>query len=138
MNAVLIAVAVMLVLSLLRVNVVFALVTGALIGGVTGGLGLETTISTFSEGLGGSAVVALSYALLGGFAVALSKTGLPDAMVQMALRMVGRNGETKEKVLFKSSCSPYYSSNFYFFSKCNTYSYCIYPNFDSTSVKGVK
>ncbi|MBE4907434.1 Na+/H+ antiporter family protein [Bacillus luteolus] len=97
MNAVLIAVAVMLVLSLLRVNVVFALVTGALIGGLTGGMSLEATISTFSNGLGSSAVVALSYALLGGFAVALSKTGLPDAMVQMALKIVGKNGESKKK-----------------------------------------
>lgn len=97
MNAVLIAVAVMLVLSLLRVNVVFALVTGALIGGLTGGLGLETSISTFSDGLGSSAVVALSYALLGGFAVALSKTGLPEALVQIALKMVGRKGESKKK-----------------------------------------
>jgi putative amino acid transporter len=97
MNAVIIAVAVMLVLSLLRVNVVFALVTGALIGGLTGGLGIETTISTFSDGLGGSAAVALSYGLLGGFAVALSRTGLPEAMVQIALKMVGRKGDSKKK-----------------------------------------
>ena len=37
MNAVIFAVAVMLVLSLLRVNVVFALLIGAISGGVVGG-----------------------------------------------------------------------------------------------------
>ncbi|MGM0836244.1 MAG: Na+/H+ antiporter family protein [Bacillota bacterium] len=101
MNAVLIAVLVMLVLSLLRINVVLALVTGALIGGLVGGLGLETTINTFTDGLGGNAAVALSYALLGAFAVALSKTGLPDALVEGALKLVGSKGDTRKKALSK-------------------------------------
>ena len=70
MNAVLVAVLVMLVLSLFRVNVVLSLIVGAIFGGLTGGLSLETTIDVFTNGLGGSAEVALSYALLGGFAIA--------------------------------------------------------------------
>ncbi|WP_100333305.1 Na+/H+ antiporter family protein [Bacillus alkalisoli] len=101
MNAVIIAVLIMLALSLLRINVVIALVTGALIGGVVGGLGLATTIDTFTSGLGGNATVALSYALLGAFAVALSKTGLPDALVNLAVKLVGKNGETKKKTFSK-------------------------------------
>ena len=101
MNAVLIAVLVMLVLSLLRINVVLALVTGALIGGLVGGLGLETTISTFTDGLGGNAAVALSYAMLGAFAVALSKTGLPDALVEGALKLVGSRGDSRKKAFSK-------------------------------------
>ena len=70
MNAVVAAVAVMLVLSLCRVHVVVALIIGALTGGLLGGLGLETTLSTFQAGLGKGANIALSYALLGAFAVA--------------------------------------------------------------------
>ncbi|MRX73191.1 TRAP transporter large permease subunit [Bacillus lacus] len=101
MNAVIIAVLVMLILSLLRVNVVFALVTGALAGGLAGGLDLKTTIETFTGGLGGNATVALSYALLGGFAVALSKTGLPDALVEGAIKLVGREGDSRRKSLSK-------------------------------------
>lgn len=101
MNAVIIAVLVMLVLSLLRINVVLSLITGALVGGLIGGLGLTNTIEVFSNGLGASAEVALSYALLGGFAIALSKTGLPDAIVQVALKIVGKQGETKKKSLSK-------------------------------------
>ncbi|WP_226682304.1 Na+/H+ antiporter family protein [Sutcliffiella horikoshii] len=101
MNAVIIAVLVMLTLSLLRINVVLALVSGAFIGGMVGGLGLETTINTFTDGLGGNAAVALSYALLGAFAVALSKTGLPDALVENAIKLVGTKEDSRKKALSK-------------------------------------
>ncbi|WP_077619227.1 Na+/H+ antiporter family protein [Bacillus sinesaloumensis] len=101
MNAVVIAVLVMLILSLCRINVVVALAVGAIVGGLTGGLDVSTTVSTFTEGLGGNATVALSYALLGSFAVAISKTGLPDAMVDLAIKMVGQQGDSKRKTYSK-------------------------------------
>ncbi|OYD56359.1 sodium:proton antiporter, partial [Fictibacillus aquaticus] len=97
MNSVIIAILAMLILSLLRIHVVLALVVGALTGGLIGGLGIEKTIEVFSEGLGSNAVVALSYALLGSFAVALSKTGLPDLMVNKAINLVGKEGESAKK-----------------------------------------
>jgi putative amino acid transporter len=102
MNAVVIAVLAMLILSLLRVNVVLALIAGALIGGLTGGLSIEKTIEVFSGGLGGSAEVALSYALLGGFAVAISKTGLPNLIVDWMISMIGKKGESKAKTYSKA------------------------------------
>ncbi|MCY7752830.1 Na+/H+ antiporter family protein [Bacillus haynesii] len=102
MNAVVIAVIVMLILSLLRVNVVLALIVGALAGGLTGGLGLGQTVNVFTEGLGGNATVAVSYALLGAFAVALTKTGLPDAMVEAAVKLIGKEGDTRRKTLSKA------------------------------------
>ncbi|USK91262.1 Na+/H+ antiporter family protein [Rossellomorea marisflavi] len=102
MNAVVIAVLIMLILSLLRVNVVFALIAGALAGGVIGGLGLSETVSIFSEGISGGANIALSYALLGGFAVAISYTGIPNLLVDFVLKMVGRNGDSKKKKLSKA------------------------------------
>lgn len=101
MNAVLLAVFIMLILSLFRINVVIALVIGAFVGGIAGGLDVPTTITTFTDGLGGNATVALSYALLGGFAVAISKTGLPDAMVDLALKIVGKDGDSKRKAYSK-------------------------------------
>ncbi|WP_066055528.1 Na+/H+ antiporter family protein [Robertmurraya korlensis] len=102
MNAVILAVLVMLILSLFRVNVVLSLIIGAIVGGLTGGLSIEETIETFSGGLGGSAEVALSYALLGGFAIAISKTGLPNVLVDAVLKMVQKNGDTKAKVYSKA------------------------------------
>lgn len=101
MNAVIIAVVVMLALSLFRVNVVLSLIVGSLVGGLTGGLGLEHTIEVFANGLGGSAEVALSYALLGGFAAAISAAGLPNALVDWILGMVAKNGEHKAKTYSK-------------------------------------
>ena len=80
----------MLVLSLSRVHVVIALIVGALVGGLVGGLGIEATLNAFNGGLGGGAQVALSYAMLGAFAVAIAKSGLAHAMADKALRMVNR------------------------------------------------
>ena len=45
MNAVIAAVAVMLILSLLRINVVLSLVLGAFVGGLTSGMGIESTVN---------------------------------------------------------------------------------------------
>ncbi|QLC72423.1 TRAP transporter large permease subunit [Pseudomonas sp. LPB0260] len=90
MNAVIAAVGVMLILSLCRVHVVIALIIGALLGGLLGGLGVEGTLDAFNQGLGGGATVALSYALLGAFAVAIAKSGLAHALSDKALAMVGR------------------------------------------------
>ncbi|MGL5154441.1 MAG: sodium:proton antiporter, partial [Aeromonas veronii] len=50
MNPVVIAVGLMLVLSLLRINVVVSLALGAIAGGLVGGLSLTDTLTTFSGG----------------------------------------------------------------------------------------
>ena len=102
MNAVIVAVFIMLVLSLLRVNVVLSLIVGAIAGGLTGGLTFQKTIEVFTNGLGGSAEVALSYALLGGFAVAISRTGLPNLLIEWVLKVVKKNGDSKGKTYSKA------------------------------------
>ena len=90
MNAVVAAVGIMLVLSLCRVHVVVALIVGALAGGLVGGLGVEASLAAFNKGLGGGATVALSYALLGAFAVAIARSGLAHALADKALALVGQ------------------------------------------------
>lgn len=97
MNAVLIAVGVMLVLSLLRINVVLSLTVGAVIGGLAGGLNIMDTIKAFVDGLGGGATIALSYALLGGFALAVARTGIPEVLVKAILKLVQREGDSQKK-----------------------------------------
>ena len=97
MNAVLVAVGVMLILSLLRINVVLSLTIGAIIGGLAGGLDITETIKAFVDGLGGGATIALSYALLGGFALAISRTGIPEILVKAILKIVQREGDTQKK-----------------------------------------
>ena len=90
MNAVIAAVGIMLVLSLSRVHVVIALIVGAVVGGLVGGLSIEATLDAFNSGLGGGATVALSYAMLGAFAVAIAKSGLAHALADKALVMVNK------------------------------------------------
>ena len=65
MNAVVVAVSLMLILSLSRMHVVIAIILGAMAGGLVGGLSLDDTIAAFNNGLGAGATVALSYATLG-------------------------------------------------------------------------
>ncbi|MCL4120167.1 UNVERIFIED_CONTAM: hypothetical protein GTU68_040911 [Idotea baltica] len=89
MNAVIVSVGVMLILSLCRIHVVVAIIVGALAGGFAGGLGLEGSLSAFNKGLGDGASIALSYALLGAFAVAISKSGLAHALANKAVAIVG-------------------------------------------------
>ncbi|MCM3113508.1 Na+/H+ antiporter family protein [Lederbergia lenta] len=102
MNAVIIAVLVMLILSLLRVNVVFALIAGAFAGGLSGGLSISEIIDAFSGGVGGGANIALSYALLGGFAITISYTGLPKWLVDIVLKAVSNKGDSRGKSLSKA------------------------------------
>ncbi|WP_413112067.1 Na+/H+ antiporter family protein [Thaumasiovibrio sp. DFM-14] len=88
MNPVVISVCVMLLLALLRVNVVIALTFSAILGGLVGGLSLPETISAFESGLGGGATTALSYAMLGTFAVAISRSGITDVLAQFVIKKV--------------------------------------------------
>ncbi|OEY66155.1 Na+/H+ antiporter family protein [Marinobacter sp. X15-166B] len=95
MNAVVAAVVIMLVLSLCRIHVVVALIAGAVAGGLISGLSLDATIAAFNNGLGGGATVALSYATLGAFAVAIGKSGLAHALADKALALIGRQKNDK-------------------------------------------
>ncbi|WP_122898986.1 Na+/H+ antiporter NhaC family protein [Acinetobacter sp. B51(2017)] len=80
MFAILAAIGVMFGLSLARVPVVFALIIGAVTGGLLAGLGLQGTLEAFNNGLGGGAQIALAYGVLGAFALALARSGLPDLL----------------------------------------------------------
>ena len=100
MNAVLVAVVVMLALALLRVHVVLALFIGAIVGGLLSGLGLDATMVAFQEGLSGGAKIALSYALLGAFAMAVASAGLPKLLADSLLGKLGvTNEETKSRAV---------------------------------------
>ena len=102
MNPVVIAVALMLVLSLLRINVVVSLAIGAIVGGLVGGLSLTETLSTFSGGLGGGAEIALSYAMLGAFAVAISRSGITDLLARKVISQLGKDASTSRILWVKS------------------------------------
>lgn len=100
MNAVLVAVIVMLILALCRVHVVLSLFIGALIGGLMAGLGLDGTMVAFQDGLAGGAKIALSYALLGAFAMAVASAGLPRVLAEWLINRLGVEGaEAKARTI---------------------------------------
>ncbi|WP_419895422.1 Na+/H+ antiporter family protein [Macrococcus psychrotolerans] len=101
MNAVLIAVLVMVILSLCRLNVVLSLFIGALAGGLVSGLGIDKTIVTFTGGIVDGSEVALSYALLGGFAAILSYSGITDYFVEKIINMLKRDNTVKTRTVTK-------------------------------------
>lgn len=86
MNPVVISVCVMLILALMRINVVVALTFSAIVGGLVAGMSLNETVSAFESGLGGGATIALSYAMLGTFAVAISRSGITDVLAQTVIK----------------------------------------------------
>ena len=93
MNAVLVAVVVMLGLSLARVHVVLSLFIGALVGGLLSGIGLNGTMVAFQDGLSGGAKIALSYALLGAFAMAVASSGLPTVLARWIMSKIGNESD---------------------------------------------
>lgn len=98
MNAVLVAVFLMLILSLMRVHVVISLIIGAFAGGLCSDLSLKQTIDAFDIGIRNGASIALSYALLGSFAVAISRSGLPQALADIAIKQLEEpNNKTRIK-----------------------------------------
>lgn len=95
MFAILAAIAVMFGLSLARVPVVFALVIGAVTGGLLAGLGLQGTLEAFNNGLGGGAKIALAYGILGAFALALARSGLPDLLAYKMIQTLKGEADLK-------------------------------------------
>lgn len=100
-NAVLIAVLIMIILCLLRLNVVLSIFIGALTGGLLSGMSLNKVISTFGETIVDGAEVALSYALLGGFAALISYSGITDYIVGKIIKSVKKENSHKSRVKVK-------------------------------------
>lgn len=100
-NPIVISVCLMLLLSILRINVVIALIVASLVAGLTAGLTLDDTMQAFTQGLGGGAGIALSYAMLGAFAVAISRSGITDILAQSVIRSVGKTPNSNRIFWFK-------------------------------------
>ena len=100
-NPVVISIIVLLALSLLRINVIIALVIAALTAGFIGDLGLTKTIETFTGGLGGGAEVAMNYAMLGAFAIAISKSGITDLIAYKIITKMNKTQTAGNLTWFK-------------------------------------
>ncbi|MDR1595659.1 MAG: hypothetical protein LBR91_01895 [Puniceicoccales bacterium] len=99
-NPVVVSVALVLMMCVFRVNVVIALTTGALACSLVSGKTVSEAVSlfssTFSEGLGGGAKIAVSYAILGAFASALAHSGVPKFLMEEAARLLHLRSEKSD------------------------------------------
>ncbi|MCA0971910.1 TRAP transporter large permease subunit [Halobacillus litoralis] len=83
--AVVVSVLVMTILSLLRVNVIIAILAAGLTAGLMNGETLTGSLELLINGMGGQANVALSYILLGAFAVTITYSGITSILVNFLL-----------------------------------------------------
>ncbi|WP_256174360.1 Na+/H+ antiporter family protein [Brevibacterium sp. HMSC24B04] len=81
-NAVVFAILVMVTLCLVKVPVIIALVSSAILGGLQAGLSMEETLAGFNDNLLSGAQVGLTYVMIGALAVALSRSGLLELFAQ--------------------------------------------------------
>lgn len=105
-NAVVVSVFVVVVLSLLRINVIFALIAASITAGLIAGLPLTETISTMINGMSGQMETALSYVLLGMFAVMIARSNITSILVKKLIGILrGRRGVLLVTIAFVASLS---------------------------------
>ncbi|SDI51827.1 Na+/H+ antiporter family protein [Alteribacillus bidgolensis] len=93
MITVIISVLVMILLSLFRVNVVLAILAAGVTAGLMSGLGLNDALDLLITGMGGQAETALSYILLGVFAMMIGYSGITGVLVSSLVRVLkGKRG----------------------------------------------
>ncbi len=86
-NAVVVSVLVMVVLSLLRINVIFALLMAALTAGIMSGMSFSEATDILVDGMANQSGTALSYVLLGIFAVMIGMSGITTILVNKMLTL---------------------------------------------------
>lgn len=79
-NPVVVAVLVLSILCLFKMNVLLSMLIAALVGGMVGGMNPVDTMKIMISGMGSNMTTALSYILLGTFATAMVYTGITDVV----------------------------------------------------------
>ena len=92
-NPVLVAVVVLCVLCLLKLNVLMSLIISALVGALIGGISIPDAMKLLCSGFSRNAETALAYVLLGTFATAIATSGLADMFSRKLSKVMGRNGK---------------------------------------------
>ncbi|MDR2435787.1 MAG: hypothetical protein LBD33_00515 [Puniceicoccales bacterium] len=92
-NPVCLSIIIITVLSLGKLSVPLALISGTVAAGLFGGMSFDHLMRVFSAGVAGGVNIALSYAFLGMFAVGLTAVGLPKFLAAKV-------------VSFRDGCSP--------------------------------
>lgn len=90
-NPIIVAVILLCVLCLCRVNVLLALIVSAIVAGKVSGMHAGQIMDVFINGMGQNSETALSYILLGTFAAAMAHTGLADVLAKRISLLIKNN-----------------------------------------------
>lgn len=101
LNPVFLAVTLLLILSALRLNVVFALVLSSLFGGVLAKMSGVATMAAFSKGLASGAQLAFNYAMLGAFSIAISRSGVTELLAKQLFKRLNADLTPAKLLTFK-------------------------------------
>ncbi len=101
LNPVVLAVVLLLVLSALRLNVVFALIISSLLGGYLAKMSGTATMAAFSVGLSKGAQLAFNYAMLGAFSIAISRSGVTELLARKLFKYLNRELTPSKLLGFK-------------------------------------
>ena len=74
-----------------------------MLGGVIARLGTGGAVKAFYGGLGGGAGIAMNYAMLGAFSIAISRSGVTELIAQKLFACIGRQVTQKQIFCFKYS-----------------------------------
>jgi len=91
-NPIVIAVLLLIVLCVMKINVLLSLLISALAAGLLAGMEITEIMNVLIGGMGGNAQTALSYILLGILASGMAYTGITEILSQKISKVVGKNG----------------------------------------------
>lgn len=103
-NPVLIAVVVLCILCLLKLNVLMSLIISAMVGALVGGISIPDAMGILCGGFSNNAETALAYVLLGTFATAIASTGLADMASKKLSKVMGKKGSILLLILAGVAC----------------------------------
>ena len=91
LNPVVVAVVLLCVLCLLKINVLLSMLISLFVAGLVGGMGVAEIKDSMLAGLGGNGETALAYILLGTLAACLATTGITEILSKKIAKVVGNN-----------------------------------------------
>ena len=91
LNPVVIAVVLLCVLCLLKINVLLSMLVSLFVAGLVGGMGIVAIKNSLLAGLGGNGETALAYILLGTLAACMATTGITEILSKKIAKVVGGN-----------------------------------------------
>ena len=90
-NAVALAILLMVIFCLINIPVAVAIVLAALLGGLHAGMDFPAILESLNDNILGGAQVGMTYIMVGAFAVALARSGILDWLAQKMTRRLNRD-----------------------------------------------